>query len=104
MNSKFKNEFLENLKGFLITISPFILGVYALFANSAIEHSNFRLLLIWLSLELSSIICVIRKEIPRLYPYKPLKGRLAESLSMTAVVFWSVIGIGILASRMVEAK
>jgi hypothetical protein len=82
-----------NLKALLITYSPLLIGALALFVKLPIEYASIRLFLVWLSLELSSLIALVRKEIPRLYPYASVKGRLAQIISGLVFTFWSIFGI-----------
>ena len=92
MDQKQKKDYFD-FRAFFITYSPFLLGAFALFVELPAEYSKFRLFLIWSSLELSSLIALIRKEIPRLYPYVSVKGRQAQIVSGLAFIFWSVLGL-----------
>lgn len=92
MNQKQKKNYFD-ARAFIITYSPFLLGAFALFAELPTEYTKLRLFLMWFSLELSSLIAMIRKEIPRLYPYVSIKGRQAQIVSRIIFIFWSIIGL-----------
>ncbi len=92
-NSK-KQDFLNNLKSFSITYSPFVLTVIALVDKISIDI-NTRIVLIYLPVGLSSVICIFRKEIPRLYPYESIKGKQAQVIGIITLLFWSILGVGI---------
>ena len=82
-----------DIKSFVITYSPYLLGAFALFVDLPRDYANFRLILIWLSLILSSFIIMIRKEIPRLYPLESIRGRGAQIIGGVTFLFWSIVGI-----------
>lgn len=90
-NTLYKKELRDQLRSYLIVNSPIIIG--ALFLFSGILQGNL-FIIVWLSLFISSLLIIARREFPRLPPFKPITGALAVKIGYVYIIV--IIAIGFL--------
>ena len=89
-SNEYKKELGKQFKSYLITHGSFLIMGIFLFTKISL---NLLIFIIWLSFLTPAIMMIIRKEDPKLPPFKSITGRAAVVRGYVYLTFLFVIGL-----------
>jgi hypothetical protein len=93
-NEQYKKEFLNQVKSYITVNGIFIVAFLFLFVPLSQKLLILKIGVIWAAFLISSIIIIVKKEYPRLPPYKSIIG--SNAVIIGYVLFFVVFTIGLL--------